>query len=113
VPSDTWVVAAPMKIEGGTGGLLRVLALAPVLTSRGLVVIRADAMDGLKNTAPSESELGFARMVDTTKVGVLARIAPSFATSDRAAELEARLSRALFRAQLDDAAWKAPPWPAR
>ena len=38
-------------------------------------------------------------------------VAATFAYGPRAAELEASLSRALFRAQFDDAVWKAPPWP--
>ena len=56
--------------------------------------------------APSECE------IELSGKQMKVAVAATFASGPRAAELEAALSRALFRAQFDDVAWKAPRWPA-
>jgi kynurenine formamidase len=105
VPADSWIVAAPMKIEGGTGGPLRLLALAPRPGPRTYEMGDAAAKRVI-DWAPSECE------IELSGKQMKVAVAATFAYGPRAAELEAALSRALFRAQFDDVAWKAPRWPA-
>jgi kynurenine formamidase len=111
VPSGTWIVAAPMKIENGTGGPLRMIALTPRPVARTCTVTESAAKHVL-DWAPVESDIE-QHGPTPGKVELKVAVAATFAYGPRAAELEAALSRALFRAQFDDAAWKAPPWPAR
>jgi kynurenine formamidase len=114
-PVGAWVVAAPMKIEGGSGGPLRVLALLPAKPDAPRAIVPPEGKvawveEALERLAPEET-----LVVVTPEGTVTGRIAATALQDElRAAELEAALDRAFFRLRFDlgegEGAWRAPPW---
>jgi kynurenine formamidase/SAM-dependent methyltransferase len=115
LPPESEIVAAPMKIEGGTGAPLRLFALTRTPLGTHRVEAPEDpkgAAELLSRLAPIEAE------VAVSGPGVDARISPMWQRDEsRLAGLEAALARACFLVRfltenksLDS--WKAPPWPS-